>query len=205
MKKLTLLLLSVFGCIFPFSSIYAANSLTLGMAIGAANQQYSDYYTDIAGISGASASDASVGIRLGVPLSRNLIIDAALYDYGEANAHYIDTYGDLIGVNLSTTSINFGITGVFPIYYSPADIFGRVGLAMWDADVEFTDSSRPGTRLIDSDSGVTLYLGFGVRFSVANNMRLGFEYTFFNLNTDYNHEPGDQAVDNFSFIMDIGF
>ena len=205
MKKLSFLLLLLFACIIPFSSTFAGNSLILGMSIGSANQKYSDYYTDIAGISGASNDDASFGIRLGVPLNRNLIIDAAFYDYGEANARYIDTYGDLIGVNLSTSSFNFGITGIFPINYSPTDIFGRLGFALWDANVEFTDSSLPGESLTDSDSGVSLYLGFGVRFAVANNMKLGFEYTFFDLNTNYTHEPGDQAVDNFSFTMDVGF
>jgi hypothetical protein len=128
-----------------------------------------------------------------------------LYDYGEATDNYFDGAGDLIGVKTSTKSANFGIAGIFPIAYSTADIVGRIGLGLWDSNVEFTDSSLPGVVSKDSDDGVSIYFGFGVRTSITQHIRLGMEYTFFSFDTTYLGYAGDQTIDNFALTMDVGF
>lgn len=202
MKKITLLLIA---SIFPVSNALADNFLNLGLSVGTAGQHYSDYYTDIAGISGVSARDTSFGIRMGVPVSNYLLLEGAIYNYGEANDNYFDTYGDLISVKLSTTSVNFGIAGIFPIAYSPTDFIGRIGLALWESEVEFRDSSLPGEVLTDTDDGVALYLGVAARTSIARNIRLGLEYTFFGFDTNFTNTAGEQIVDNFAVTMDVGF
>ena len=202
MKKIALLL---FVSMFPVTNAQAANYLTLGLSVGTAGQEYSDIFTDLEGISGVSGRDTSFGIRMGVPLSDYLVIEGALYDYGEASDNYFDGFGDLISVKTSTKSANFGIAGVFPISYTPSDIIGRIGLAVWDADVEFRDSSLPGQVFTDSDDGVAVYFGFGARTSVASNVRLGIEYNFLSFDTNYLNVAGDQTIDNFAFTVDVGF
>ena len=202
MKKIALLL---FASIFPVSNALADNFLTLGLAAGAANQQYSDIYTDVAGISSVSGSDTSIGIRMGIPLGDYALIEGAYYDYGEASDDYFDGFGDLISVKMSTTSVNFGMAGIFPISYTPTDIIGRIGLALWESKVEFRDSSLPGEVLKDKDDGVAIYLGIGARTSVVKNVRLGLEYTFFGFDTNFTDVSGEQFVNNFALTVDVGF
>lgn len=202
MKKIALLLIA---SIFSVSNVQADNFLTLGLAAGTAGQQYSDIYTDAVGISSVSGNDTSIGIRIGVPLSNYVLMEGAIYDYGEANDDYFDGFGDLISVKLSTTSVNFGMAGIFPISYTPVDIIGRIGFAAWESEVEFRDSSVPGDVLTDKDDGIAVYLGFGARTSVAKNVRLGFEYTFFGFDTNFTNVAGEQFINNFALTVDVGF
>jgi hypothetical protein len=201
MKKFALFLL-LLASIFPFSNAQARDSLILGVSAGTAGQQYSDAYTDIWG---TSARDGSIGLKIGVPISDYAIIEGAYYDYGEATDNYFDGFGDLITVKTSTKSANFGMAGIFPISYSTADIVGRIGLAVWDSNVEFRDSSLPGVASTDTDDGVSVYFGFGVRTSISQHIRLGLEYTFFSFDTTYIGIAGDQTIDNFALTMDVGF
>ena len=202
MKKIVLLFIA---CLLPVASAQAHNGLTFGVAVGSAGQAYSDIYTDFAGISEVSARDSSTGFRVGIPISDFLYMEGAIYDYGEANDDYIDNFGDIISVKLSTTSINFGLAGIIPVGYAPTDFIGRIGLAAWDSEVEFRDSSLPGTVLSDKDSGVGIYLGVGARTAITQNIKLGLEYTFFGFDTNYTNVAGDQFVDNFALTLDIGF
>ena len=189
MKNIILLLVAI---IFPTSYAQAENTPMLGLAFGSAGQEYSDFYTDVAGISGVSGRDASVGIRMSIPLGHYLHLEGAAYDYGEANDNYIDNFGDLISVKMSTTSVNIGMAGIVPLRHTPTDFIGRIGLALWDSDIEFRDSSLPGVVLTDNDSGVALYLGFGARTYIARNVAIGLEYTLFGFDTTYTDVAGEQ-------------
>ena len=202
MKKIALFLLV---SILTVSSAQAENGLTFGLAVGTAGQEYSDAFTDVAGISSVSARDTSMGIRMGIPISRYALLEGAIYDYGEANDDYFDTFGDLISVKLSTTSINFGMAAILPISYTPTEFIGRIGLALWDAEVEFRDSSLPGQVLADEDNGVAIYLGVGARTSITRNVKLGLEYTFFGFDTNFTDVAGEQYIDNFALTLDVGF
>ena len=51
---------------------------------------------------------------MGVPLSNYVLIEGAIYDYGEAKDNYFDGFGDLITVKMSSSSVNFGIAGILP-------------------------------------------------------------------------------------------
>lgn len=202
MKKFALLL---FASIFPVLNAQADNSPTLGFTVGTAGQSYSDIYTDVLGISDVSGRDTSAGFRIGIPLGPFILMEGAIYNYGEANDDYFDAFGDLISVKLKTTSINFGVAGILPLYYSPTEFIGRIGLAAWDSEVEFRDSSLPGQVLTDDDSGVGIYLGVGVRTAITRNVKLGLEYTFFGYDTSYTGVSGEQFVDNFALTVDVGF
>lgn len=202
MKKIALLLLINILTV-PYA--LAGNGPTIGFTVGTAGQQYSDIYTDVAGISSVSARGTSTGVRVGIPISPFLHLEGSIHDYGEANDDYIDNFGDLISVKLSTTSINFGFAGILPLSYSPTDFIGRIGLAFWDGEVEFRDSAFPGDVLKDDDSGVALYLGAGVRTAITRNVKLGLEYTLLGFDTNYTNVAGEQYIDNFALTIDVGF
>lgn len=137
MKKIALLFLvsiiPVLNAQADNSSTY--NSPTIGFTVGSAGQSYSDIYTDVLGISDVSGRDTSAGFRVGIPLGPFLLMEGAIYNYGEANDDYFDGFGDLISVKLKTTSVNFGVAGILPLSYTPTDFIGRIGLAAWDAEV----------------------------------------------------------------------
>jgi opacity protein-like surface antigen len=202
MKKITLLL---FALIFPAAHAQAQNGLGLGLSVGSAGQEYSDIYTDFAGLSEVSGRDSSTGFRISIPLAPLVLMEGAFYDYGQGNDDYIDNFGDIISVKLSTTSINLGMAGIIPLSYTPTDLIGRIGLALWDSEVEFRDSSMPGTVLKDKDDGVGIYVGFGIRTALTRNVKLGFEYTFLGFDTQYTNVSGEQYIDNFALTLDVGF
>jgi hypothetical protein len=204
MKNFAWFLLLLSASIFPVSNAQAKDVLVLGISAGTAGQSYSDAFTDYSGTSGR---DGSIGIKIGVPLSDYVMLEGALYDYGQAADSYLyfdsgSTY--LATIKTSTTSANFGVAGIFPIAYTPADIVGRIGLALWDSEIEFLDTG-PGAVGTDSEDGVTIYFGFGVRTSISKHIRLGMEYTFFSFDTTYLGYTGDQTIDNFALTMDVGF
>ncbi|MGD8571782.1 MAG: outer membrane beta-barrel protein [Gammaproteobacteria bacterium] len=195
MKKLALLL---FVSVFPLSGAQAQNVFSLGVAVGSADQEYSNLFTEVSG------SDTSIGIRLGAPVGEFMVIEGALYNFGEANDNYFDEFGDFITTKSSTTSINGGFAGVIPLSYA-ADLVGRIGLTLWDSEIEITDSAFPGEVSVDDDNGVGIYFGFGARAKVAYNIKVGFEYMFFDFEPSYFGVTGDQSIDNFALTLDVGF
>lgn len=202
MKNIILLLLFF---IVPASYAQAGKTPMLGLAIGSAGQDYSDIYTDIAGIPSVSGRDASMGIRLSIPVGDYVHLEGAAYDYGDANDNYIDTVGDLISVKMSTASMNVGMAGIIPLRYTATDFIGRLGLALWNSEIEFRDSSAPGTVLSDNDNGVSLYLGLGARTYITRNIAIGLEYMIFGFDTTFTDVAGDQYIDNFALTVDVGF
>lgn len=105
---------------------------------------------------------AIVGYNFGIIPLIDLGIEAEYVDFGEPDDNGIEVSGDALAA--------FGVAGV---NLGPVGLFGKVGMASWDADV--TDGIESF-----SDDGTDPAYGIGLRFHIASFQIRG-EYEFFDI------------------------
>ena len=148
------------------ASAYAGgdSGFYLGVGVGQAS------VGDIDGGEGGSISfdgedigyKAILGYNFGIIPLVDLGIEAEYVDFGEPDDDGIEVSGDALAA--------FGVAGV---NLGPVGLFGKVGMASWDAD------ASDGLTSI-SDDGTDMAYGIGVRFHISSFQIRG-EYEFFDI------------------------
>lgn len=129
----------------------------IGVSIGSADIEGTD----------DTSSKIFVGYRQG-----NVGFEAAHHDLGkqEESAGAITASIEVSGIELSGA----GFMPVSPTF----DLFGKIGLLMWDADLFLT-----GFPPVASD-GTDLIFGIGAQFIPSNNISVRFEYQLTTLDVE---------------------
>lgn len=105
---------------------------------------------------------AIVGYNFGIVPLVDLGIEAEYVDFGEPDDNGVTVDGDALAA--------FGVAGV---NLGPVGVFGKVGMAAWDAD------ASDGITSI-SDDGTDLAYGIGARFHIAS-FQIRAEYEMFDI------------------------
>lgn len=120
----------------------------------------------------AAFDDSSIGFNAGVGWRFNnwLALDVGYWDFGEFKS---DRYGTGRKAEIDTTAFTAGGMVSVPLWI--LDLYGRAGVAFWDADADIRDAD---------DDGEDLYYGAGVALNVFSSIDLYLEVVRFDLQTD---------------------
>ena len=131
--------------------------------------------------------DDSLGFRVAYHLNSNSAIELSYHDMGETEDDYIDMSGDAYTDTIETSSINIGGKATFP-FDNGVSIYGRIGLAFWDVELQNTNSSDPGIISKGDDSANDFYQGVGIQYLLNDEFTFGAEYTLYKLNIRLNDD-----------------
>lgn len=162
-KKLTVL------CAVTLTAVSAhgyENNKTVDLIVGSTTQE----------VEGNSGDDLSLGLRGAFGVNEHVAIEASYIRYGEADYSYIDSFSDTINEKADTSAFNIGVRGSLPLD-NGFSVHARIGLSLWDTDIQITDSSLPGQVFKGGDSGNDIYYGIGARYALNEKVDLGLEYT----------------------------
>jgi hypothetical protein len=148
------------------TTLVAALALT---SLPAAATDNGFYLGASAGLSSVEDSDTETGFKViaGWRFLDWLAIEGNYIDFGSGN----DT---IMGTNIETDASGLTLSAVGFLPVGPVDLFARVGVIDWDADVS---SSGFGSF---SDSGTDLTYGIGAQFRIWS-LSLRGEYEIFDL------------------------
>ena len=156
---------------------HAQQNVYVGAGLGL---NTSDVFDDIVCLPGAVCDfdDSSTGFKIfgGTRISENLAAEFFYADFGEFEATGTD---GVTTERLTADGSAFGasLLGIAPISAN-AEVFGKLGLAMWSADA--AASSSGGGFASVSDDGTDILYGFGAQWR-ANQFSFRIEYEIFNL------------------------
>ena len=160
---------------------------------------------DFGGGETPEGDDISVGLRAAYSFNENVAVEFAYFDYGIAEDNYVDSFGDDIHDELKSSSMNLGLKGSIPLA-SNMSVFGRFGFARWDWEITETDSSFPGEEFNGDDSGTDLYYGVGMDFKLSEQVKLGAEFTYLEMDIDAGDNSSvDNEVRNFAIFVGYNF
>jgi len=148
---------------------FSANDITISRPHSMSSNMLSNIYLGVqlgnASYSELNDSGPSYGFFGGVHLNEVLALDIAYNGFGEAED---------AGVKLDASAFSLGILGKLRIR-TDLTVFGKVGLAAWDAD------GKPGAT---SDSGTDVYFGAGVDYDINGNSAVRFGIDRYTLDGD---------------------
>jgi OOP family OmpA-OmpF porin len=126
----------------------------VGAGIG---QSSVDVCDELLLLGATQCDDEDTGFKVfgGVEMNRNLALEATYTDYGEMTAS-----SGLTAVTVETTALAIAGKGTVPLSDTFA-LFGKLGLAFWDAE-----ASATGFGSIEDD-GTDLTYGLGVELSLS--------------------------------------
>ncbi|MGI1679802.1 MAG: porin family protein [Cellvibrionaceae bacterium] len=176
-----------------------AVSYAIDVSVGEAGQKKSEDYSQT--ISGA---DTSKGIRFTAQLSRVIGIEIGYTDFGEVSDSYINEFDENVTDYVDSSAINVGMNAKIPLGHT-VSLIGRVGIASWDLDYKEKNSGFPGDDYKDSDQGVDGYIGFGLRFDLEENFRVGIEYTGLGYRASLGSADTDQVINNLAITAGFTF
>jgi hypothetical protein len=157
-KSLLCLMVIVAAAVIPASA--ADNGFYLGASIGGSSIDVSDFDEELGDLD-FSDGDFAYKLFAGYRLMSFFGVEGGYVDLGSPS----DTVGDMndINVKIGVTGWDAFAVGFLPI--GPVDIFAKVGLISWDADIRaaFNDLVEH-----DSDSGNDAVWGVGVAFRLGS-------------------------------------
>jgi OOP family OmpA-OmpF porin len=141
-------------------------------------------------ITSGSFDGSGSGMKLffGLQFTRNLAVEMAFVDLGEATYSGTCCFGTPVtGGRLETSGFNFSFVGTVPL--SPSfSLFGKAGFFSWESEARDVTGSVPFSG---REYGTDLSYGFGASFQVTKNFSLRAEWEQF------------EAVDDIS-LLSIG-
>ena len=147
----------------------AAGPVSVGVSVGEADAEDFCRGTAAAGI---SCDDTDTGLRvfLGTDINPNFRIEGFWVDFGEVKA------SDSSGNSVTIESDGIGIAALGVLTASERfDVFGKLGLLAWDADLE------TNFGFSDSDDGTDPFFGAGARYWISDAFALRGEGEEFEL------------------------
>jgi OmpA-OmpF porin, OOP family len=151
----------------------AAAQFYVGGSLG-----WSDYKSGNAvPMTSGSVDGEDTGYKIfgGYQFNRNFAFEAAYLDLGKAS--YTGSVGaaPLTGGRAETTGFNFSAVGTLPLTQN-FDVFGKLGMMMWETDASFVVSGVPGSQKND---GNDLTYGVGIAYNFTPNLALRAEWERF--------------------------
>jgi hypothetical protein len=157
-KSLLCVMVIMAATVIPASA--ADNGFYLGASIGGSSIDVSDFDEELGDLD-FSDGDAAYKLFAGYRLMSFFGVEAGYVDLGSPS----DTVGDMndINVKIGVKGWDAFAVGFLPI--GPVDIFAKVGLISWDADIRaaFDDLEED-----DSDSGTDATWGLGVALRLGS-------------------------------------
>jgi hypothetical protein len=157
MKKSILCLMAILAAV-AIPAAAADNGLYIGASIGGSSIEVSDFDDEL-GNPNFSDGDFAYKLFAGYRLMSFLGVEAGYVDLGSPS----DAVGDDINVKIGVDGWDAFAVGYLPI--GPVDLFAKVGLISWDADIRaaFEDIVEH-----DSDSGTDAVWGLGVALRLGS-------------------------------------
>ncbi len=194
---------------FAYESTETPNRLEIGLEYGKAEQEYS-----LDGYSGDNTGDDN-GYRLFGTyfFSANVGIRVGYANFGEAETYSEDFYAYVPEIDedvlfsidevSEAKALTLGVVVSTPITQGPFEFWGEAGLAKWDVDMSSAlTAPEYGVEIEtfnDSDSGVSLYGGLGVRFQATPQFGMGLSAMWYTMEPDLFDETYDLQVQMISF------
>lgn len=116
----------------------------------------------------ADGDDTSFRIGGGYRVNENFAIEGFYIDYGEAD-DTVNTFFGPFEVSADADAFQFQAVGFLPVNPG-AELYAKVGLALWDAKLTLVGFGD------DDDDGIDLVFGFGGKFKVSNAVAIRAEY-----------------------------
>lgn len=122
-------------------------------------------------------SDFAYKVFGGYMFSEYLGVELSYFDLGSPSQNFGFDGGETSGtvsVDLKAEVTGFAAQGIAAYPFGPFEVFGKLGLLQYDAEVEAKERGT-GTRLTIDDSDVGLAYGIGGKYNI-NNFALRAEY-----------------------------
>lgn len=194
MKKLVVKISGLFLLFVFHSGVCVAEALPSGyVGIGFGSTKFDDVDTSFleqdcvgiisfGGTCSVSSDDSDTGLKIfgGMQVNPNFALELSYVDLGEASA---TETASLFGISFveedtaEATGFAIAAVGLWPVH-DRIDLFGKVGLFMWDVDAEleiFIDGALD-SRFSDSESGTDPFFGIGANFAVTDNFTIRAEW-----------------------------
>lgn len=156
-----------------------ATAQDAGWYIGGAYGMTS-FDVDTSGVTSPTVDDSDSGFKIygGFQFNKHLGAEVGYVDGGKATlgGSGIPAFGvGPFSAELSVTAITFAAVGTLPLNEQFA-LFGKIGLASWDAEVTATSGSVGGRA---DDSGTDAFFGVGARYNLTKNWGLTLEHEIY--------------------------
>ena len=141
--------------------------------IGAGQGKGKDICSDVASIGITSCDDTANGYRIfgGYQFHKNFAVELGYADFGKADAS-----GVVLSVPVSAewkaTAWDVSAVGILPVA-DKFSVFGRVGIAMWNVDLDVNAAGFPASQ---SSSGADPVYGVGAQYDFTNHFGLRGEW-----------------------------
>jgi len=141
-------------------AVAADNGFYIGASIGGSSLDISDFDDELGDID-FSDGDTAYKLFAGYRVLSFLAVEAGYVDFGDPS----DVIGGLeaVDVQVSLTGWDAFAVGILPI--GPVDIFAKVGVISWDADIRAALDDLVDS---DSDSGTDAAWGLGVALRLGS-------------------------------------
>lgn len=129
-----------------------------GIGLGTASYSEDDF----------EESDTGLNLFVGFTPNENIGLEISYTDFGKQEGDY---YG--YDASVEVTGLGFSAVGFLPVSDN-VDLFAKVGMLSWDADVELGS-------LYGSDDGTDLMFGFGATIKLSEQFSLRGAWDFVDL------------------------
>lgn len=169
-----------------------------GLSIGQSTlKDWDSSVIDDGSFNSIDVEDSGVSIRVsgGFDLNPSFALEIGYSDFGEVTAEGTsDGTGFFwaagpVSAEASADGFDLGFVGRIPTSDS-FSFLGRAGVLIWDAEIDFADSSG---SLKLSDDGNDVFFGIGGEFQTSEAMAMRLEFTRFSLD--------DSDIDTISFSL----
>lgn len=160
--------------------VNGTGAVELGLDLGEAEQEYS------ADGDSPERSGDDTAFRLAGTyyLGPNVGLRVGYTSFGEAEVEQQRLLLATETIESEADAFTFGVVATTPINRSAVELWGELGLAKWDVTVSerlaFVGGGQSSAE-IDSDSGISLYAGGGLRFNVTRELGVGLNVLWYML------------------------
>ncbi|MBQ4862841.1 outer membrane beta-barrel protein [Pseudoalteromonas sp. MMG013] len=207
---------SILGGALLALPVYAKAEMTIvsEVLIGKAkNELYAYQDFDLGGNRSSSSDSDSFGLRLGLELTDNIIVEIAKHEHGESTNDYTVSIPSSLGdgfyrsfnvrLPIDIESVRFGLKGKTELFESLI-VNARVGIAHWKYKGEIPARLVPTDLTNGGGSGNDIYISFGFEYKLTKNLYIGLEYSLLSINetkeydytgiVKYQHDVKDLSV-----------
>jgi len=157
MKKSTLCLVAIVAVV-AIPATAADNGFYLGASIGGSSIKVNDFDEELGELD-FSGGDFAYKLFAGYRLMSFFGVEAGYVDLGSPS----DAVGDDINVKIGVDGWDAFAVGFLPI--GPVDVFAKLGLISWDADIR---AAFENIVEHDSDDGIDVVWGLGVALRLGS-------------------------------------
>ncbi|WP_303909104.1 porin family protein [Thiohalomonas denitrificans] len=151
-----------------------------------------------------SAAASATGFRFfaGFEFNEKVSVEAAWVDQGEGEDSYTignPPYDEPWHESMSLEGLQLSVLGRMPLQHEKLNLFGRVGLYMWDASYEDVDEVGDYVWASADESGTDLFLGFGLDYRISETISIRGAYDIITAQFDDGDLYADAVSVGFTF------